>query len=194
MIKKVFVIITIVSFSQLLHSCLFFGSCPSPSTFEVTYNSVEIRAENTAGYNTTPIKDSINKSDLGITILVNFETVQIAKLSNFIGSGIQSAYALSCEGDYYEYPDDIKNISTYINNPKTGTKTNANAWFGQYNYDTNEYQDINEIMLLRNEGWDGFQFELFVFDSVPNTTLISVEVELESGIVFEDETQIINFY
>lgn len=194
MIKKVFFILIFISVSQILNSCLFFGSCPSPKTFEVIYTDVSIKAENIADYSSIENNGTINKSALGLAVWVNFDATQIAQNMSFTSLGLKSAYALSCEDDIYEFQDDILNIEILITNIGTGAIKNANQIFGQFDYYVNNFITIDEVMENRYEGDDRFSFEILEPDSLPDSAIFTVKVELESGTILADETPVINFF
>lgn len=190
MLKKSIFLLLVVFLSQLINSCIF--HCPDPAAYENIYTEVSITAINTAGFYPTEVSDSVYKNAFGLTILVNFESNQIAAAQPLTFPGFKTAFALSCDGDTYLYPDPIKTLEIYAVDPNNSERINATRWFSIYGYNS-DLLGLEEFMKIREAWHDGFQLELSDFQLVPDKVIFEAVVQLESGITFTGQTKLIHF-
>ncbi len=190
MVKKSFFLLLLVFLLQLIPSCIF--RCPDPGVFENIYTDVSITAINTAGFYPSEVSDSVYKNAFGLTVVVNFEWKQIAATWKKAIPRFKTAFALSCDGDTYLYPDPIKTLEIYALDPNNSERINASSWFSIHGYNSN-LLGLEEFMQIREEWHDGFQLELSDYSLVPNDVVFEAVVQLESGITFTGQTKLIHF-
>jgi hypothetical protein len=190
MLKKTILLLLGVFVLQTINSCIF--RCPDPVTFENIYNGVSITAYNTAGFYPTEVSDSVYKNAFGLTVLVNFESTPIAAAWKKAIPRFNTAFAFSCEGDTYLYPDPIQTLEIYALEPNNPEKINATSWFSISGYNS-DLMGLEEFMQIREEWHDGFQIELSDYQWVPNEVVFEAKVQLESGITFTGQTKLIHF-
>lgn len=173
----------------------FLASCDwcncNPQTYEVEYDSIKITPWNTAGFGAIEVTDSVYRNAFGITMAMNFEPKKVSQIRhNF---GFSGAYACDCDGDQYNFVDPIDYAEIFMTDVVNDEQVNVTELFGAYG-NSGELISLTELFSIRQEWYDGFQFELIEFDSVPTSVVFSVTVYLESGKMFSEETQQINFH
>jgi len=193
MIKKAGVIILSIFVVQVITSCL--PQCGDAGTYEHIYNGVTITPYDLSGFNTKPIIDSVYKNAFGLSVSVNFEFIQISMAKPKLFGAFSSAIAMSdCPEPVYKYSDPIKTVELFVTDITSGETTNVSNYFGIQSYIGDELITLEQFFIERAEWHDGFQFELVNFDSIPNSAIFTAKAYLESGIVFTEETEQINFY
>lgn len=177
---------------QSLSSCFWSCNCPEMSTYEIEYNNVDITAYDTSDFGYSPVEDSVYKNAFGLGVLVSSTQNKIGMVQ--IGSfGFSNAMACDCMGSEYRYPDPIDNAVIYMTNIESGIEQEVTEFFEISGYDGVPIA-LETFFMNRYDGHDGFQFKLAQYDEVPNSVIFRVEISLESGTVFSDETDQINFY
>lgn len=192
--NKVLIVLSTMFLSQVFFSCC---DCPISETFENNYTNVSIIPYDTSGFNTEIVIDKVSKNTFGLGLLVNFETIKVASNFKKLSSlGFNSALAFSdcdCIGDEFNYPDPIDNFKISIIDTQTEQNMYVTENFKIYSY-SNELITLNDFFNQRENWHDGFQIELVAYDSMPNSVIFMVEVFLESGKTFSNQTEIINFH
>ena len=185
--KSVIALISIF-FIQFVMSCC---TCDEPVTYKVEYDGITVTPWNTAGFNATKVMDTVYRNAFGLTLSVNFEQYKISSLYN--NFGLSAALACSCADDEYNYINPIDYAEIYVTNVSTNEQQNVTEYFGAYNY-SSELISLAELFSIREEWHDGFQFELIDFDAIPSSAVFTVNVYLESGTRFSEQTQQIKFH
>lgn len=192
--NKVFIVLSLIFSVRLLSSCCP-GDCVNRA-YEINYGSVSTTLYNTAGFTETIVEDSVFSRTFGISVSVNFELNQVA-LSNSVESnfGFNQAMACSCIGDNYVYNDSINFVNLFVKDVEKNETKMVNDIFDISPFDDNmwiynawSYDDDTQSQR------DGFEFELFQYDSIPDSAIFIVEVNLASGLILTDTTESIKFY
>lgn len=195
--KKV-IIIFLIYFIPFLATCCFTCDCDPIKTFESTYNDLDIRAWDTSGFENKEVVNSAYKNAFGLTISVQFELNQISyskPIWNISSFGFTSAYAMSecdCPMDEYINLDPLASIKINVINLETQEITDVTDNFTTYNYN-GEQMTISELFEIRDEWHDGFQLDMSEYDNIPDSSLFSVIISLESGAELIKQTQEITF-
>lgn len=192
MFKKVILILVVLFSIQVLISCIF-CDCQDPETYEITYNSVDVTALNTSGFTDQEITDSVYKNAFGLLVAMNSDFTLIHAVSPNFTLGFSTVMACSCNENTYNYPDPLNNINIFVVDTDTDERTNISEKFKIRSY-YDGLISLDEFFAQREDWYDGFQFELVDFNSIPNSAIFVVEAHLLSGIMFSRETQEINFY
>lgn len=192
--KKLLSLLLLYFFQFLATSC---DPCDcSPSrTFERTYNGLELKAWDTAGFQNVEVSGNVNKNAFGLTVSVEFELHQIAYLKsriNFGSFGFTPAYACSCVPDEYINFDPIETIEIRVTDTQSLEISDVTA-----NFTTNDYNGeqitISELFENRADWHDGFRLDMTEYDNIPNTSIFEVKIILNSGTELIEQTQEINF-
>lgn len=192
MFKKVILILVVLFSIQVLISCIF-CDCQDPETYEITYTSVNVTALNTSGFTDQEVTDSIYKNAFGLLVAMNSDFTLMHTVSPNFTLGFSTVMACSCEEDTYIYPDPLTNINIYVVDTDTNEKINVSEKFKIRSY-YDGLISLDEFFAQRENWYDGFQFELVDFNTIPNSSIFIVEAQLESGIILSSETQQVNFY
>lgn len=192
MIKKAFYIVLFLFSIQVVTSCIF--HCPEPMSYENSYNSVSIEAYDNSGFYPQIVNDTVYKNAFGLAVMVNFESVQISELNFYKLNFFNTAMALNCENDNFTYPDPISHVEIFITDTKTGEINNATEFFMTESYMSGQLISLEQFFIEREEWHDGFQFQLVNWDSIPNSAIFTAKAYLESGQLFLQETEQINFF
>ncbi len=189
MIKKAFFILAIIFVVKLLVSCC---RCDDYGTYEVDYNAVDVTAYNTAGFTTQEVTDSVYKYAFGLGIYMVQERILSNTNPSFNLLGFSSIMACSCPEDIYEYPDPLDYILILATDTETEIITDVTSTFrilsGNY-----EYISLEQFFNERADWHDGFEFQLVDVDTIPSSAIFTVQAYLESGTMFSELTQQINF-
>lgn len=178
-------------FIQLFSSCDLIMRCDDAVKYQVNYGGISLIAWNTAGFQVNEIADSIHRNSFGLMLHMLIEQKIVLKSKNvFFSNG---AYAFSCPDDEYNLIDPIDHVEIHMTNVSTDERQNVSELFGVYGY-SGELISLAELFSIRQEWHDGFQFELVEFDSIPTSVVFLVNVNLESGKMFSEQTQQINFH
>lgn len=186
--KSIIVLVSIFVL-QSITSCIP-CKCDPPATYEVTYDSITIIPWNTSGFNATEVADVAYRNAFGLSLTANFEPQKIACHS--LGLGFSAAMACSCADDKYLFNNPVAYADIFMTDLANGEQTEVSALFGAYGYG-DELITLEELFEIRQEWHDGFQFELTTFEDVPDAVTFTVDLYLESGIKFTEQTKEINF-
>jgi hypothetical protein len=193
MFKKVILILVVLFSIQVLISCIF-CDCPDPETFNISYSSVEVTAMNTAGFSPTAVTDSVYKNAFGLLVYMNSDYTLIQTATPNFTLGFSTVTACSCDENTYLYPDPLSYMNVFVVNTDTDERTDVTENFKIQSYYYDGLINLNEFFSERENWYDGFQFELVDFNSIPSSAIFVVEAHLLSGIMLSRETQQINFY
>jgi len=192
--KKAKSIIFIILFQFIVTACVP-CKCDPKSTFERKYMGLELKAWDTSGFQNSEIMGPVNKNSFGLTISVLFELKQIAlyesslKISSF---GFASAYACSCPDDEYINVDPIDSIRILVTNTENQIEVIVTDNFTTYGYDGKKIT-IRELFEIKAEWHDGFQLDLTDYENIPDSSIFTVKIYLDSGIELTKQTEQINF-
>lgn len=187
--KSIIALISIFTI-QFLSSCVP-CKCGDAVTYEVEYDGITVVPWDTAGFGLAEVTDSVYRNAFGLTLSVNFEPRKVSQIqSNF---GFSGAYACDCVGDQFNFIDPIANVEIFMTDVSNDEQQDVTNLFGVYGY-SGELISLAELFANREQWHDGFQFELVEFDEIPTSVVFTVNVHLESGKVFSELTQQINFY
>lgn len=194
--NKKLISLLLIHFFQFLATSCDPCVCAPTKTFERTYNGLELKAWDTSGFQNIEISnETVNKNSFGLTFSVLFELNQIARIKsrlNFSSFGFASAYACSCPYDEFINVDPFKGITIMATDTQTQEVTDVTNNFTTYNYD-GEQVTISELFKIRADWHDGFQLDLTTYDNIPDSSIFTVKIILESGLELFDQTIEINF-
>jgi len=162
------------------------------------YNNLEVRAWDTSGFQNEEVITSAYKNAFGLTISVQFELDQISysrSMLDMSSFGFTSAYAMSscdCPADEYINSDPIVSIKINVTNLENQEIIDVTDNFTTYNYN-GEQLTINELFEIREEWHDGFQVDMSEYDNIPDSSVFTVIILLESGTELIKQTQEITF-
>ena len=198
MIKKAVLILTVIFITQILFSCIMTCDCPDIIEYNVSYESVKIKALNTSGFQYTEVADSVYKNAFGLEIIVLSDLTELRKIeSSSYNLGFNSAQACSCLDNTYNIPDPILAIEIFVVDTEINHRINVTNKFEMPSYD-NETIPINQMiqtqMNLDNYWINDFHCQLINSEGIPNSVIFVMEIHLESGIILSDETSQVNFY
>lgn len=192
MIKKAFIVITVIGLIQLI----IIACCPDPKTYYNSITNVEVSNCNLQ----TEIIDSsiVTQDDFRIRLTILEET--FAKLFN-PSALINSAYATSCEDNFVGLKSDITEftitcnkeiLNTNAGDPITYDKINVYK-IGFYEDSKNFRKTINEWIDILNNGGYLLAFEWYFEFNEPITTndylKFRIYIKQEDGTEFEVETE-----
>ena len=172
--------------------------CELAKTFERKYNGLELKAWDTSRFQNVEVSDSPYKNAFGLTIYVEFELTQIAHFKpnlNLSSFGFASAYAIyscDCLPDEYINVDPIHTIEITVTNTENQEVTDVTDNFSTYRYN-GERLTISELFENRDDFHNGFQIDMTEYDNIPNSSIFTVKIFLESGTELIEQTQEINF-
>ncbi|OBQ55959.1 hypothetical protein JJL45_05940 [Tamlana sp. s12] len=195
--KKVIIIFLIYFIQSIATSCCS-CDCDPINTFEKMYNDLDLKAWDTSGFQNTEVLNSAYKNAFGLTISVQFELNQISyskPIWNISSFGFTSAFAMSdcdCPMDEYITLDPISSIKINVVNLETQEITDVTDNFTTYNYN-GEQLTISELFEIREDWMDGFQVDMSEYDNIPDRSLFTVIISLESGAEIVNQTQEITF-
>lgn len=169
--------------------------CPPANIFDRTVNGVELKVLDTSDFENVAVYGTVSKNSFELTVFVRFELNQIGYSKSrldFSSSGFALAYACSCEPDEYINLDPIKFIEIRVTDTQSQEITNVASNFATYNY--NGEQIVISKLFENNAYWyNGFQLVMAQYDNIPNSSIFTVKIILESGIEWVAQTQEINF-
>ncbi|MDB2622551.1 hypothetical protein N9Y06_04525 [Flavobacteriales bacterium] len=176
---------------QFMSSCII-PECPEPKPLVITYNGLEVKGWNTSGFQNIELEhaDSIDKCDFGISIKVLSEAKEISTIrtSSF---GMDQAIAWSCPGPDYHYSNRILSIEVLLTDVVTSkTDTITNRFKAQTYY--GEKLSLSDLSAIEPEQ-SYFRLALTDCDSIPNISIFSVNINLDSGNTVSNETEQIHF-
>ena len=168
--------------------------CPTPSTYERTYNDVLVKAWDTSGFQTKEVDGKVNKNAFGLTISVEFELEKIAHHKTHNSFGFGSAIACSCSSDKYINVDPIVSIEILVTNRDTNEINTVTDLFKTNGYYNDKPITLTELFKNKEEWRDGFQLDLVAYETIPDNSIFTVKAFLKSGIMLSKQTKEINFY
>jgi hypothetical protein len=191
MLKKTLFVSLFIFLSRLLISC----TCPEVYTYEIEYTDVEIVAYDTSGSQEKEVQDSVFKNTFILRTHMLSQERQLAVAT----PGFSSARAISCPESTYLYADPISGINLFMIDPENQLRKNANAFFLTYSYHQDKSILLEEYMTdstnMGAEYWiENLQLELISHDSIPQSAIFEIEVQLQSGKLFTSHTPEIHFY
>ncbi|MFC2110558.1 hypothetical protein ACFLRU_07080 [Bacteroidota bacterium] len=189
--KKIISVFLIYFIPFIFSSC--FCDC-SDEHFEMTYTGLELKTWDTRGFENTEISSSIPMDSFGLTIYLSEETKQVANIKskfNMNPFGFTSAYAVVdcfCESEL-TIKDPINSIIIAVKNTETNERTDISN-----NFNSHEDKSINEL-LAENIGdfHDQFNLDLIKYENIPNSSIFTVIVTLDSGIELIKQTETVIF-
>lgn len=196
--KKITAIFLLYFFQFLATSCFFKCHCDQIKTFERTYDDLELKTWDTSRFQNIEVIDSASKNAFGLTLSVQFKLNQIAlskPMLNLSSFGITSAYAFQpcdCPSDRYINVDPIISIKIYVTNLENQEIIDVTDNFTTLDYSA-ERVTIAELLKIRQDWHDGFQMEMTEYGNIPDSSMFTVIVSLESGTELTKQTQEITF-
>ena len=97
-----------------------------------------------------------------------------------------------CPADEYINSDPIVSIKINVTNLENQEIIDVTDNFTTYNYN-GEQLTINELFEIREEWHDGFQVDMSEYDNIPDSSVFTVIILLESGTELIEPTQEITF-
>ncbi|WP_339924663.1 hypothetical protein [uncultured Cyclobacterium sp.] len=195
--KRLLSLFLIYIFQFLATSCVsFFCDCDRAITYERTYKGFELNAFFTSDFQNTELSNTDNKNNsFGLMVFVEDELNQITYLKSkldFSSFGFTSAYACSCAFDQYINVDPIEYIEIGVTDSQSQEITNVTANFTIF--DLNGKQTtISKLFENRIYQHDKFQLIMMEYDNIPDSSIFTVKIVLESGTELIQQTQEINF-
>lgn len=193
MIKKVLLILAIIFSLQVTMSCIF-CNCPDTNTYDVIYNSASVTAINTSGFNYETVTDSVYKNAFGLEILISYDQVlSTTNNSSYFTLGFKPLMACSCNSNEYLFPDPVSDIQIFSINTLTNESVNVTSDF-EVPVWHDEGMSIQGYIEQGIEWLTYLQVEMVEHEEIPSSVIFRVEVTLQSGTIFTDETSQVNFY
>lgn len=181
--KKKLTSIALLYIIQLVAAACDPCECGPARTFERSYNGLDLSAWDTSGFQNVEVSDSAYRHSFGLTVSVEFDLSQISARDVRPCSGtLGISYALSCDcvPDEYIEADPINALEITVTNTEGQVQTVVTDSFTTYGY-SGERMTIDELLDERAEWHDGFQLDLTQYEGVPNASIFTVKVILESG-------------
>ncbi|MDG1778636.1 MAG: hypothetical protein P8H23_04740 [Flavobacteriaceae bacterium] len=195
--KKV-ITIFLIYFIQFIATSCFSCDCAPIKTFERTYNGLELKAWDTSGFRNEEVINSAYINAFGLTISVQFELNQVSfskPMLDMSSLGFTSAYAMSdcdCPMDEYINIDPIVSLKINVTNLENQEIIDVTDNFTTYHYN-GEQLTISELFKIREDWHDGFQLDMSEYGNIPDLSLFTVIVHLETGTELIAQTQEITF-
>ena len=197
MIKKIFKSLFVIYLIQLVgvacetDDC----DCPTPQSFERTFNSVELKALDFVEIPVSEVDGSVDRAFFGLNIAIGYEQEQVAvscKKSGGANLGFATAYACSCLADQFISIDPIASLTIQVTDTQTMNTTDIT---GDFSYNGQQGQLIEVIKSFENSDFwpDGFQLQLDDSENIPDSSVFTTILVLESGMELTAQTQEINF-
>lgn len=171
----------------------FFTSCcrDSPLSYQVEYHGMSITPWNTSGFNPTVASDTLFRNTFGLSVQMEFEPEEVSY--NLPSFGFSHSFAFQCPDDEFQYVDPVDYAEIFLTNLETQEQYEVTALFRMYGFD-GEWVSVDEFFETHGDAYDGFQFELYEFEAIPSAVIFTVNVYLQSGVQFSENTQQINFF
>ncbi len=190
--KKLKVLLFIYLF-QIIASCNT-CDCGDMQTYEKTYNGIELKAWDTSGFQNEEVTDTVYRNAFGLSVSVEFDLNEVTShskidLSSF---GFMSAYACDCVEPKHIISDPIDTIEIIVTDTETQIETIVTDNFSTHDNNGNSIT-TSELFENREDWQDGFQFDLEDLSNIPNSSIFTVHINLESGIQLSETTEEINF-
>lgn len=196
--KKVLSILLLYIIQFITTSCILSCDCDPIKTFERMYNGLELKSWDTSGFQNEEVIDSAYKNAFGLTVSVKFELNQVSFSESNLNTksfGFPSAYAMSdcdCPTDEYINIDPISSIEITVKNTENQEIIDVTDNFMVYTYN-GERLPLNELFKNKPSWHDGFQIDMTKYDNIPNFSIFTVKIILESGTELTKQTQEIKF-
>lgn len=178
---------------QTVSSCCF---CDDVVSYDVIYESLDLTPIDTSGFSNTEVSDTVFKQSFGLEVSVNSDWQVVSNSSIFKNFGFSSAYACSCPDDEVNTLDPIASADVFMI-VEGGEEIRINALFNVVRYNTNgiNLMSLTEYFSIRSDGrGSSFQMELIDGDDLPNKVSFKVDVNLDSGRKFTQQTEQILFF
>jgi len=150
-----------------------------------------VKAWGIRGFQNKEISNPIPVHSFGLTKHLLEDTKQVVSIESKMDmSSFGFTSAISCDCAYeLTVKDPIDSIKITVKNIETNEMVEVTN-----NFTYNGYNSIDEL-LSENIGddYNHFNLEIIKFDSIPNSSIFSIEIILVSGTKFTEQTQIINF-
>lgn len=194
--KNLLALLGLYTFQFLLTACT--CNCPPVKTYNSVYTDFVLESWDTSGFNSSETTTSAFKNAFGLSINFNVTDERVASknlninLSNF---GFATAYAWSCDCpfDTYLIPDPIIDIEILVTNTVTEEKIIVTENFESSNYYRDEDISLKELFQDSNRWIDNYRLDLVGFDNIPDSSIFTVTIFLESGRELIQKTDIIEF-
>ncbi len=191
MLRKSFYILAIFYSTQFLTACIC-GDEEQKILYEM-YTEIFVRNRKLTGnFSTTEIVSPISKDSLELQISLGS---QRAFLDSQKGSFISSAYA--CDGPpspIIVFEDPVEFVKVFSVDLNDGSKENLTRYFRA---DFSDYRNggSSPSLSYRDSIVFPFRVELFISspEKFPSKTKFLIEATLESGKIFTEETDIVEF-
>ena len=172
-------------------------SCETVQTFERLYNGIELKSWDTSGFQNQEVIGEVYKNAFGLTISIGFDLEQIASFKpkiNLKSFAFLSAYAFSCDcpPDIFINKDPMASISIMVTNLKTQETSIITDHFTTYGYN-GEQLSFTDFFENREDWQDGFQVDMTTYKDIPDFSMFTVKVVLESGKEIIEKSSEIHF-
>lgn len=169
--------------------------CDDASIFEITYTEVELTTYDTSGFRNAIAETNIPKNAFGLEIFLNADQQQIADRSfklNLGGFGFNSAVACDCVPPEYVFKDPIIGVEILVTDTITNTSIEVTDNFTITDFN-DEVAPFSTFFESRNQLRTNFQLDLSLLDNIPDTSIFTVNLTLESGTIISKSTNMITF-
>ena len=170
-------------------------NCPPAVNFEITYNGLDLDALDTSNSQMSVVDGTVSKNSFALALLLLFEREQIAlnfKHSVLSGFSFYSANACTCIPDSFTAVDPIVSISINVTDVQNQEMNDVTDDFTTTDFD-GEQVTINEYFDNGGDWYQGLQIFLTDNENIPDSSIFTVEIVLDSGTAFIQETQEIAF-
>lgn len=171
------------------------GDFSGPSAYEIDYTDINLMSFDTSGFQSMVAENNIPKNAFGLVIQFVFDQNPIAKQESFLnlsGFGFNTALACSPVPPQYIYNDPIFSLKIFV----TDTLSNANIDVTN-NFTVTDFNgDVVPFATYfqnREDAMSNFQLDLALLDSIPDTSIFTVNITLESGAVISKSTNTLTF-
>jgi len=180
-------------------SCDVKCNCPKEiDVFEILYNSLELKAFDTSGFQESEISSIVNKNSFGLTVTLLYDLIKIGynnyKINelNLSSFGFSPTYACTCPSkEVLLNPiNKVEIMVTNVNNQET--KNVTSKFSTQYRYNEEEIS-IDELIGKITENDFFFALDLVDYEDIPNSSIFTIKIILESGVELIEQTKEINF-
>ena len=194
MFKRTAIILSIIFIVQFVISCT--CDCQVRPPYEIVFNTVSIGAFQEDDNKLQKIEDSVRKEKFRVIISIDGEEQLLSK-NNFTAWGFSSAMACDCDRTpptYNDKPIDVKLFM--IDDSEQQPKKIANNFFRSVYTNFLGGEDTIEELLLNQTDENPYTYiNLYCSepDSLYEQASFHVQVKMQSGKEFEDETKEVFF-
>lgn len=208
--KKTLVVFTGIFIVQFLYSCDFYGNggcgCSSIRDYHMNLVGLDlltIHFNEEQGFEQIP--DSVSRSEDNFSIELAYIPDFVAdpnatSFSRRVG-GFSSAYACDCVGSYYYLVDKIASVQISVLDVSSNTVSDVsslftyNDWYS-YSYDYGDPLPDVDFSAIDHfyEARAIMYLSLIELSEMPSESVFRITVEMESGNVLNQETDVIRFY